>query len=265
MITDLKKTALHLILIIVFSCSLFHCAPLRGTVRGAPIYGYRIVNVYPHDPKAFTQGLIFEDGVLYEGTGLYGKSELRKTELETGKILKSLRLPAQYFGEGITIWKKEIIQLTWREKKGFVYGKETFDLAREFSYPTEGWGLTHDDKNLIMSDGSSYLYFLNPQSFKQTGRIEVIDNGFPVANLNELEYVRGKILANVWLTNRIAIISPDTGAVEAWLDLSALTHTLRLSKGNVLNGVAYDSEHDRLFVTGKFWPELFEIQIVPAR
>ncbi|HWR59648.1 MAG TPA: glutaminyl-peptide cyclotransferase [Thermodesulfovibrionales bacterium] len=229
-----------------------------------PVYGYRVINVYPHDPRAFTQGLFFEDGYLYEGTGIYGKSQIRKVALKTGKILKSRSLPARFFGEGVTIWNNRVIQLTWREKKGFVYEKESFRLIQEFAYNTEGWGLTHDDKRLILSDGSSYLFFLDPLTFKQIGRIEVSDNGISVGNLNELEYVGDRIYANVWRTDRIAVISPETGAVEAWIDLSRLRHEGGLSpEADVLNGIAYDGEKDRLFVTGKFWPKVFEIKIVP--
>ena len=250
-------------LLVLFSISLLVCETARG-ITAAPVYGYKIINVYPHDPDAFTQGLFFEDGFLYEGTGIYGKSELRKVELKTGRVLKSNRLPERFFGEGITAWGNKIIQLTWREKKGFVYEKDGFGLVREFSYATEGWGLTHDDKRLVMSDGSSYLHFLDPQTFKETGRIAVSDRGLPVSNLNELEYVRGKIYANVWPTERIAIISPETGDIEAWIDLSGLVRGLGIPPGeDVLNGIAYDSEHDRLFVTGKFWPKLFEIQLTP--
>ncbi len=262
----LKRTALLLMAVFALPGTIPVVALAGEILSSAPIYDYKIVNVYPHDQSAFTQGLIYEDGFLYEGTGLYGKSELRKTVLETGKVLKSHRLSSQYFGEGITIWKNEIVQLTWREKKGFVYGKETFDLIREFSYPAEGWGLTHDDKRLIMSDGSSYLYFLDPETFEQIGHLDVHDGDLPISNLNELEYVRGRIYANVWPTNRIAIISPETGAVEAWLDLSGLKRDSGFSRrANALNGIAYDSEHDRLFVTGKLWPKLFEIKVVPAR
>ncbi len=259
----MKKGPLLLIAVLLSTCLVPETA---SGMTGAPVYGYKVVSVYPHDRDAFTQGLFFEDGFLYEGTGLYGRSELRKVELKTGKVLRSYRLPDRFFGEGITQWEDKIIQLSWREKEGFVYEKEDFGLVRKFSYETEGWGLTRDDKRLIMSDGSPYLHFLDPQTFKETGRIEVTDKGVPVANLNELEYVKGRIYANVWQTSRIAIISPETGLVEAWLDLSGLVHELgALPDADVLNGIAYDNEHDRLFVTGKFWPKLFEIRIVPVR
>ncbi len=261
----MKISALFLVIISVFSGIIAAMAPVRGTINDVPVYGYKVVNVYPHDPKAFTEGLIFKDGFLYEGTGLYGRSELRKVELVTGKVLCSYRLPRQYFGEGITIFRNEIIQLTWRERKGFVFEKETCHPIREFSYPSDGWGLTNDDKRLIMSDGSASLYFIDPQTFKHTGSIEVSDNGVPVKKLNELEYIKGKIYANVWPTDRIAIISPETGVVEAWIELSGLGKTELPSRKAVLNGIAYDSERDRLFVTGKFWPKLFEIELIRAR
>jgi glutamine cyclotransferase len=234
---------------------------------GSPrVYGYRIVNVYPHDPTAFTQGLLYEGGFLYEGTGLYGRSTLRRVELETGKVVKLLRLPAAYFGEGLTSWKGDLIQLTWREGKGLVYERESFRLLREFSYPTEGWGITRDNTHLIMSDGSAFLYFLDPGTFAQVRKIEVRERDKPVSGLNELEYVRGKIYANIWKSERIAIISPQSGRVEGWIDLSGLSGSMGHSrKMDVLNGIAYDKDKDRLFITGKLWPSLFEIKLVPAK
>lgn len=250
-------------LLIAFGINL-SVLPAKDNFAAVPVYGYKIVNVHPHDPEAFTQGLIFEDGFLYEGTGMYGESTLRKVELETGKVLEFRGLPANYFGEGITSWEKYLIQLTWRERKGFVYEKKGFRLIREFSYSGEGWGLTHDKRSLIMSDGSSKLYFLDPRTFQQIRKIEVHDHGVPVSNLNELEYVKGKIYANIWLTDRIAIISPKTGVVEAWIDLAGLRRTAGLPpRADVLNGIAYDNKGDRLFVTGKLWPKLFEIKIIP--
>ncbi|MBE0431138.1 MAG: glutaminyl-peptide cyclotransferase [Dehalococcoidia bacterium] len=230
-----------------------------------PVYTYDIVNVYPHDRDAFTQGLVFEDGVLYEGTGLYRHSTLRRVDLETGNILQVRELPAEYFGEGITIYEDRIIQLTWLSNIGFVYDKDTFELLREFSYPTEGWGITHDGERLIMSDGTSTIYFLDPQSFEQTGQLEVFDGDGPVTRLNELEYIKGEIYANVWQTDRIARISPETGQVTAWVDLEGLLPAEdRLEPVDVLNGIAYDAENDRLFVTGKLWPKLFEIELIPS-
>jgi len=268
----MKKTTRRLALtvflavIIPFSGTLFLFLPRQEAASGPQLYGYKIVNVYPHDPSAFTQGLIYEGGYLYEGTGLYGKSTLRKVELKTGKVLKLLSLPAGYFGEGLTSWKGVLIQLTWREKKGFVYEKESFRLLSEFSYPTEGWGITHDDTQLIMSDGSASLYFLDPRTFAQVRKMEVRDRGTPVNGLNELEYVKGRLYANIWSTERIAIISPVTGRVEGWIDLTGLSGSMGHSpKIDVLNGIAYDRDKDRLFITGKFWSRLFEIELIPVK
>ncbi len=227
-------------------------------------YGYEVVHVYPHDPGAFTEGLVYEDGFLYESTGLKGRSSLRKVELETGKVLREVDLAAQYYGEGISLYNQEIVQLTWQQHVGFVYDKGSFELLREFDYPTEGWGITYDGQRLIMSDGTSTLHFLDPETFKEVGSVQVFDDTGPVDNLNELEYVNGEIYANVWLTDRIAMIDPGTGRVQGWIDLTGLLSTADLSQPvNVLNGIAYDAEHDRLFVTGKLWPKLFEIKLVP--
>lgn len=229
-----------------------------------PVYGYRVTRVYPHDSQAFTQGLVLDDGYLYEGTGLWGRSSLRRVELLTGTVLHMHELEPQFFGEGITILGDRIIQLTWRSQVGFVYNKQDFSLLRRFTYPTEGWGITHDGTNLIMSDGTSTLYVLDPQTFREIGRILVSDTHGPVRSLNELEYVRGEIYANVWQTDRIARIDPHTGRVTAWIDLSGLLSAAdRLQRVDVLNGIAYDARQDRLFVTGKLWPKLFEIELVP--
>src|SRR4030043_413844 len=227
-------------------------------------YSYRIVNTYPHDDTAFTQGLLFDGGVLYEGTGLYGNSSLRRVELETGEVLQLYVLPPEYFGEGITIFDDKIIQLTWQEHKSFVYDKHSFELLQEFSYSTEGWGITHDGSRLILSDGTSTLYFLNPETFQKTGQVEVHDNG-TVNRLNELEYIKGKVYANIWLEEKIAIINPQTGQVEGWINLSGLQNTENQDLDNVLNGIAYDAAGDRLFVTGKRWSQLFEIQLIPEK
>ncbi len=228
-----------------------------------PIYTYMILNTYTHDRDAFTQGLVLENGVLYEGTGLYGKSSLRKVDLETGKVLQVHRLPSAYFGEGITILGDTIIQLTWQSKSGFVYDKNSFEVLREFTYKTEGWGITNDGKRLIMSDGTSTLYFLDANTFIVTSHVQVYDSNVTVANLNELEYIRGQVYANVWHTDSIAIIDPNSGRVTGWIDLSGLlppkTDGMPV---DVLNGIAYDTEAGRLFVTGKLWPSLFEIELV---
>ncbi len=229
-----------------------------------PVYTYKVINTYPHDRNAFTQGLVFEDGVLYEGTGIHGRSSLRKVELGTGDILQIRELPARFFGEGITVYRNKIIQLTWRSNVGFVYNKDSLELLQDFNYPTEGWGITHDEKRLIMSDGTSTLHVLNPEKFKEIDRIEVCDNNGPVTGLNELEYIQGEIYANVWPTNRIARIALQTGQVTGWIDLEGLLGPEERSKPiDVLNGIAYDAKDDRLFVTGKLWPKLFEIKVIP--
>lgn len=225
---------------------------------------YKIVNTYPHDPKAFTQGLFFEGGVLYESTGLWGQSSLRKTDLETGEILQLHTLPSKFFGEGIVAYKDRIIQLTWRSGIGFVYDRESFDLLQTFSYPGEGWGITYDGDRLIMSDGTSALYFMDPENFRRTFQIQVCDGDDPVTRLNELEYINGEIYANVWQTDRIARINPRTGRVTAWINLKGLLGLEERMRGaGVLNGIAYDPGKDRLFVTGKLWPKLFEIKLTP--
>jgi len=223
-----------------------------------------MVASYPHDRMAFTQGLVVEDTVLYEGTGLYGRSTLRRVELETGGILMVRALPANIFGEGITIHRDRIVQLTWQSNVGFVYSKDNFVLLQEFHYPTEGWGITHDGNRLIMSDGTSTLRFLNPETFEEIGEVEVLDDQGPVMNLNELEYVRGEIYANVWRTSRIARIDPQTGKVIGWIELKGILGSEDQSELiSDLNGIAYDAKNDRLFVTGKLWPKLFEIKLIP--
>jgi glutamine cyclotransferase len=245
----------------------FLYAVAASTTANAPISGpsadYQIVHVYPHDSQAFTQGLIYVDGRLYESTGLNGRSSLRMEDLSTGRVLQHYDLPAQHFGEGLTDWGNTLVQLTWRSHTGFVYDRFSFSLLRTFHYEGEGWGLTHDDKQLIMSDGTSYLRFLDPKSFRQSRRIHVIDQaGHPVHDLNELEYIRGEIYANVWGTDRIARISPRTGRVLGWIDLSGIIDKGELGSSDaVLNGIAYDSVGERLFVTGKLWPKLFEISV----
>jgi glutamine cyclotransferase len=229
----------------------------------APRYTYKVVNTYPHDHTAFTQGLLFIDGFLYEGTGQYGESTLRKVALESGDVLQLGELPEQFFGEGVTLMSDRLIQLTWRSRVGFVYDRESFALLRQFNYSTEGWGLTHDGRQLIMSDGSPTLFFLDPDTFAATGRLAVHDHKGPVSRLNELEYVRGEIYANIWQTDRIARISPQTGQVVGWIELEGLLSPQdRATRVDVLNGIAYDEKNDRLFVTGKWWPKLFEIELI---
>jgi glutamine cyclotransferase len=229
------------------------------------VYTYKVLNTFPHDPNAFTQGLVWENGFLYEGTGLPGHSSLRKVELETGKVLQRIELPDEYFGEGITIFENKIIQLTYLSKVGFVYNKDTFELLRQFNYPTEGWGITHNGKNLIMSDGTPTLYFWDPETFEKISSIDVYENDTLLWGLNELEFIDGQIYANIWPTDRIAIINPQTGRVTATIDMAGLLNKKNLSQEvDVLNGIAYDPVNRRLFVTGKFWPNLYEIKLIPA-
>jgi glutaminyl-peptide cyclotransferase len=226
-----------------------------------PVSKYKVVKSYPHDRQAFTQGLVYLDGVLYEGTGLLGQSGIRKVKLETGEVLQQRALDPKFFGEGIVVWGKSIVQLTWQSEIGFVYDLTTFAPQKTFAYKGEGWGLTHDGKQIIMSDGTSSLRFLDPQTLKETGRLTVRDGGVPLKDLNELEFVRGEILANVWQQHRIARISPKTGDVTGWIDLSGLLSPGESAGVDVLNGIAYDAAGDRLFVTGKLWPKVFEIKV----
>jgi glutaminyl-peptide cyclotransferase len=248
------------------------CAGSAATSGGPPAvvqqppakFGYRVVNVYPHDAEAFTQGLVFHQGVLYESTGQNGRSSLRRVELATGKVLAKRDMDARYFGEGLAGWDQQLVQLTWRAGRAFVYDRDTFAPVKEFTYTGEGWGLASDGTRLILSDGSSTLRFLAPASFQQTGTLGVRDTGVPVRDLNELEVMHGEILANVWHTDRIARIDPATGAVTGWIDLAGLLKPGEVSDSEaVLNGIAWDAEGSRLFVTGKLWPKLFEIAIEP--
>jgi len=276
-------------------------APQRSIPSRAPVAGYRVVHVFPHDPQAFTQGLVYLDGVLYEGTGLNGRSSIRKVKIENGEVLQLQKVDPQYFGEGIAVvgdtifeltWQSgigflydrasfqrkgtftyrgegiavvgdTIFELTWQSGIGFLYDRASFQRKGTFTYRGEGWGLTFDGKRLIMSDGSALLQFLDPATQKVISRLEVRDGGSPVLNLNELEYVKGEIFANVWQTNRIARISPKTGRVTGWIDLTGLLSAREAEGTDVMNGIAYDAARDRLFVTGKLWPKVFEIRIVP--
>jgi glutaminyl-peptide cyclotransferase len=229
-----------------------------------PVYGYKIINVYPHDKTAYTEGLVYDGKTLYESTGLYGKSTLRQVDLKTGLVLKLYRLSDEVFGEGLTLWKDQLIQLTWKSGIGFVYDKKSFNQTRSFSYSREGWGIANDSRKLIMSDGSDTLYFLNPDTFDDIGSIRVTENGNTVYHLNELEFIKGKLYANVYYSSRIAIISLETGEVTGWIDLQGLVdRENQLGNVDVLNGIAYEADKDLLIVTGKFWPELFEIEIQP--
>jgi glutamine cyclotransferase len=256
---------IYLLVVIAFSATFCPCASAdSNTAQVVPVYGYEIIKTYPHDRRAFTQGLVFSGGFLYEGTGSYGQSELRKVTLETGQVLRRSKLPSRYFGEGITIHRGRIIQLTWKSRIGFVYDCNTFEPLRTFAYPTEGWGITHDEKHLIISDGTSTLHLLDPNTFEPIAKLEVHDNNTPVPGLNELEYIKGRIYANIWKSDRIAVISPETGRILAWINLKGILDGFDYKKPvDVLNGIAYDNENDRLFVTGKLWPHLFQIKLLP--
>jgi glutamine cyclotransferase len=235
----------------------------RRARTGTAVYGYRVVKVYPHDREAFTQGLAFEGGFLYEGTGLRGKSQLRKVKLETGEVMQVKKLAEEYFGEGITIFAGRVIQLTLQSAVAFIYDKDSFELLRQFGYSGLGWGLTHDGRRLIVSDGTPRLRFFDAETFEQTGQIEVRDGAMAVGGLNELEYVDGLVYANVWGKDIIAQIEPATGEVVGWIDLSGLLRAEDyVTPVDVLNGIAYDAPGKRLFVTGKLWPKVFEIEVV---
>src|SRR2546427_9073815 len=228
--------------------------------------GYRVVKSYPHDGNAFTQGLEFRDGFLYEGTGLVGRSSLRKVSLDTGQVVQRFDVPQPFFGEGITVLNQRIFQLTWQSQTGFIYDTSSFRLMGSFKYSGEGWGMTNDGKQIYMSDGTSQLRVWDPATLKEVRRITVKDGIREVPSLNELEFVRGEILANVWQTDRITRISPTDGKVLGWIDLSRiLSKTDRPGIESVLNGIAYDAAGDRLFITGKLWPKLFEIKLVPRK
>ncbi len=228
---------------------------------GIERYGYEVVNAYPHDREAFTQGLFYRDGYLYESTGLRGHSSLRKVEIETGRVEKIRRLPDRFFGEGATYLDGRIYQLTWQSRIGFVYDTD-FNIVGRFRYGTEGWGLTNDGNRLIMSDGSNKLYFMDPESFELLNTVEVTFNGMPVRNLNELQYIDGTIYANVWKRPYIVIIHPGSGEVTGVINLQGIIDPRDYDhRLDVLNGIAYDEENGRLFVTGKFWPLMFEIKL----
>lgn len=251
----------YLLLIAMVIITGFSSSPAAQRQTAAPVAGYQVVRVYPHDPKAFTQGLVYTDGVLYEGTGLNGQSSIRKVKLENGEVLQIKRLEERYFGEGIAVVGNAIVQLTWQSGVGFVYDRTGFERTRTFTYQGEGWGLAYDGARLVMSDGTPWLRFLDPKTLKETSRLEVRDGGRPVEDLNELEFVKGELLANVWNTDLIARIDPKTGVVRGWIDLRGILAPKDAVGVDVLNGIAYDAAGDRLFVTGKLWPKLFEIRV----
>ena len=239
----------------------------NSSASSAPVYTYNVINSYHHDTGAFTEGLVYYNGFIYESTGIYGNSSLRRVDLNTGQVLQIYHLSSQYFGEGIAIVNDTIIQLTWQNDTGFVYALNSFNLLSNFTYSDQGWGLTYDGNQLIMSDGTANLYYLNPQTFQRTGSITVHDGNATIVDLNSLGYINGSIFANVWLTNRIAVINPGTGQVTAWIDLTGIENMTGCHcdvSEAVLNGIAYDAVNHRLFVTGKLWPNIFQIEVVPA-
>ena len=232
-----------------------------GNPQAVPVLGVEVIKSCPHDPHAFTQGLEYYDGYLYESTGRSGQSTLRRTVLETGAVLNQVSLPPEYFGEGLTIFRGKIYQLTWLSKIGFIYDVRTFRRVGEFRYNSEGWGLTHDDVSLILSDGSNKLQFIDPASFKTVRTLEVYAESVAITNLNELEYINGEIFADIWHSPRIARIDPRSGQVLAWIDLASVIARSEHEPEDVLNGIAYDDKRRRLFVTGKDWAEVLEIKI----
>jgi glutamine cyclotransferase len=234
-----------------------------ASAEETPVYSYEVVNTWPHDAEAYTQGLVFHEGALFESTGLYGSSSLRRVELKTGKVKKKVEISREYFAEGITILGDKLFQLTWQTQKGFVYDLKKLKPEAEFTYEGQGWGLTHDNQSLIMSDGTNRIRFLDPNSFQVQRTISVYENGQPLTEINELEFIKGEIYANIWKTDRIVRIDPTTGKINAWVDMTGLHHQgdNRVPE-NCLNGIAYDAEGDRLFVTGKRWAYMYEIRLV---
>jgi len=259
-VISIRKLAVPVLGFGALGLAAVHAAPARAQV---PVYGYTIVHDYPHDPGAFTEGLFYLNGVLYESTGLEGKSDIRKVQLDTGKVLRRRPIDAKYFGEGIIAWKGKLVELTWQSQIGFTYDLASFKPRSSFHYMGEGWALTSDGHRIIMSDGTPQLRFLDPETLAETGRLDVTINGRPLAMINELEWVKGEVLANIWQTNYIVRIDPANGKVTGVIDLSPLM-LQEQAKGrqiDVLNGIAYDAAHDRLFVTGKLWPDLYEIKL----
>jgi glutamine cyclotransferase len=240
--------------------------PALAACQSAPVHSYRVVATYPHDRSAYTQGLQFVDGVLYEGTGLNGRSTIRVVDLATGKVSRMQPISDMYFGEGITVLNGRLFQLTWQHGLGFVYDPKTFQQKSTFRYPGEGWGLTTDGKQLIMSDGSAQLRFLNPDTQAEIRRVQVRDGYSPVMQLNELEFIDGEVWANVYTTHRVVRIDPASGRVKSWVDFTGLLPPSDYAGGaEVLNGIAYDAKGKRIFVTGKLWPKLFQVQVVEKK
>lgn len=260
----------RILLILALSLASLQCngtstnAPAKDPAANTPVstFGYQVVNIWPHDPRAFTQGLVFLDGKLIESTGQVGFSSLRSVELQTGKVLKKVDIPEPFFAEGAALLNNKIYQLTWQDQRGFIYDAQTLEKIGDFTYSGEGWGLATDGRSLLLSDGSNRIRFLDPDSFRVTKTIAVTDGKTPINELNELEYVNGEIYANIWHDDRIAVIDPENGRVKAWIDLSGLLQPGDVTDPEaVLNGIAFDQTGDRLFVTGKLWPRLFEIKI----
>lgn len=257
----------HFLLLIFFVFFLLPSCVIPESVvslnqKDVPVYSYQIINIYPHNTEDFTEGFYYENGAIFESSGQYGESKIKKYDLKTGNIKNTYTLPPIYFGEGVTVLGNKVYQLTWKSKTGFIYDKENLKLSGKFSYKTEGWGLANDGKNLILSNGSNKIYFIDPASFNVIKTIEVKDNYAPVTNINELEYIDGKIYANIFLTDFIAVINPDNGFLEAWIDLTGLLNEGLYTKPvDVLNGIAYDKSTKNLLVTGKYWPFIFEITL----
>ena len=241
--------------------------PAAAAYAALPTYDFKVVRSYPHDTQAFTEGLLYRDGFLYESTGLNGKSSIRKVDLASGKVLQSKDIPPQYFGEGLTVWGDTLVGLTWQTQTGFVFDLKTFEVKSQFSYPGEGWGLASNGKELVLSDGSATLRFLDPKTFLEVRRVKVTADGIAVNQLNELEVVEGEIFANIWHTNTIARIDPASGKIVGWIDLGKLYPEAGKGQNgeNVLNGIAWDAEKKRLFVTGKLWPKIYEIKLIPRK
>jgi glutamine cyclotransferase len=248
-------------LMVLAACLLVERAATQAPGRRLPVYGYTVVRSYPHDRTAFTQGLQFVDGVFYEGTGLNGRSSIRKVDVVTGAVLQKRDLPSQYFGEGIAVVKSELYQLTWQSGIAFAYDLKSFNPTRTFRYRGEGWGLTANADTLFMSDGTEFLRLLNPATFAERRRVRVLALGLPLKNLNELEFVKGEVLANVWMTDQVARIDPAAGRVTGYIDFTGLLPPAQREQDAVLNGIAYDAAGDRLFVTGKLWPRVFEVRV----
>ena len=262
-----ETAALLVIAVLVVGAGMLAISQNKGVrPETAPVrkYTYTIVNTFPHDPNAFTEGLAYFDGFLYESTGLVDKSTLRRVDLASGRVLTEVSLAGIYFGEGLAVVNDSILQLTWQSQVGFVYDRESLALVGNFSYPTEGWGLTFNGSLLIMSDGSSSLYFLDPVNYQRIGQVQVHDGNTSISSINELEYVDGDVYANIFQQSRVAIIDPRNGLVKSWIELDGLQDSVVFTGENVLNGIAFDAKDNRLFVTGKNWPNLYEITLVPT-